>query len=246
MIGEIDAGIVATPTPTHHSIACTLLERGIHTLVEKPITSSVGEAENLIRTAERSDIVLQVGHIERFNPAFKYIEPIIDSPYYIEARRFSQFRNKNLDTSVVFDLMIHDIDIVCRFVEDVVVRIDAEGNSLRSNTIDEASVMLYFGNGCRVKLLSSRVSDRKIREMTIMQEDLRVDIDFLNVEISMKDGGEASTITVVSEKETLKAELESFIEEIKNNNYTPVSPYDSLVALSLAQQVMDKILDNAK
>lgn len=178
LIGEIDGAIVATPTVTHHEVASELIRAGVHVLVEKPITPSVREAEELVQLARRRQIVLQVGHVERFNPALVSVQERLHEPKFIEARRQSGFTFRSTDVGVVMDLMIHDIDATLSLVKSPVVSVDAIGISVLGDHEDMVSARLHFANGAVANLVASRTSYAPARTMQVYTPTRFASIDF--------------------------------------------------------------------
>jgi len=177
-LGHIDAAVVATPTCHHHAVATDLLAHGIHVLVEKPITQSVAEADALIALAHENDCVLQVGHVERFNPAWNAVLPDIQQPRYIEAVRAGPYSFRSTDVSIVLDLMIHDIDLILSLVQSRVARVEAMGMALLGPRADLAHAHLLFENGCVAHLNASRVSRQPRRAMRVYGPNAFATIDF--------------------------------------------------------------------
>ncbi|MDH3337695.1 MAG: Gfo/Idh/MocA family oxidoreductase [Gammaproteobacteria bacterium] len=180
LIGHIDAVALSTPTSTHFEIASTLLENGIHLLLEKPITTTLDEAQDLLRLAEYSGIVLQVGHLERFNPAVVALTRHVRQPQFIESTRIAPYKPRALDVSVVLDLMIHDIDLIHSFVRSPMEHVDAVGRSVFSDSIDVANARIRFADGCVANVTSSRVSLKTERSLRIFQADSYASVDLQN------------------------------------------------------------------
>jgi predicted dehydrogenase len=178
VIGTIDAAVIATPTPTHHAIGKTLLEAGVSCLIEKPLAAHLHEAEELIELAKKKGKVLQVGHIERFNPAVTEAAKHIRAPQFIEVNRLGPYDPRVADIGVVLDLMIHDLDIVQFLVGEPVVRVEAFGAKVLSNHEDIAKVRLHFANGCIADLSASRVSLTRYRRIRIFQKDAYLSLDY--------------------------------------------------------------------
>ncbi len=185
LMGEVDAASIVVPTPGHFSVGRDFLENNVHLLIEKPITTSVEEADELIRMAGERDLVIQVGHLERFNPALKAVEEVVRNPVFMEANRLSVFQERGSDVSVVLDLMIHDIDICLHLAGSAVRSIHAAGLSVVSEHIDMANARLEFQNGCVANLTASRVASEPRRDLRLMQEDACIHVDF---------GGHGSTV----------------------------------------------------
>ena len=177
LIGNVDAVVLSTPTSTHFDIARPLLESGIHLLLEKPITTTLDEAGELVRLAEDRRAVLQVGHLERFNPAIMALTEHIRQPQFIESNRIAPYKPRALDVSVVLDLMIHDIDLIHSFVHSQMAQVDAVGRSVFSDSIDVANARIRFANGCVANVTSSRVSLKTERSLRLFQGDSYASID---------------------------------------------------------------------
>ena len=180
LFGVVDAVVVSTPTPTHFDIAKSLLQNGIHVLVEKPITSTVEDARDLVVLAEATDLVFQVGHLERFNPAVVAMASKIERPLFIESNRIAPFKPRGLDVSVVLDLMIHDIDLIHSFVRSPMVDLDAIGRPVFSRNIDVANARIRFENGCVADVTSSRISLKTERSLRIFQPESYLSADMHN------------------------------------------------------------------
>ncbi len=179
LFGKVDAVSVAVPTAQHHAVAREFLERGIPALVEKPLTTTIAEGEDLCRIARARKVVLQVGHVERFNPAVTSVIEVITKPRFIEVHRLSPFRFRSSDIDVVLDLMIHDLDIVLHLVRSPLARVDAVGMALLFGKEDIANARLEFEDGCVANLTASRVSDKTMRKTRIFSEDCYVTVDTL-------------------------------------------------------------------
>ncbi len=178
LVGQIDAAIIATPSRHHHAVAAELLAQGVHVFVEKPMTLNVGDADDLIREAAARNLVLQVGHVERFNPAFVAARPHLGEPKYIEAVRAGTFTCRSTDVGVVLDLMIHDIDIVLSLVDDEVSRVEALGAAVFGPNEDWAQARLTFAGGCVANFSASRVAMEPARRMQVVAHDRIASIDF--------------------------------------------------------------------
>ncbi|MBC8144481.1 MAG: Gfo/Idh/MocA family oxidoreductase [bacterium] len=178
LLSSIDALSLVTPTSTHASLGYEALHRGIHCFIEKPITATFAEAGPLIDEAQRQSLVLQVGHVERFNPAILALDPTDLEPMFIESHRMAQFKLRATDVAVVHDLMIHDIDLVLHLVRSPVVEVRASGVAVVSDTIDIANARLEFANGCVANLTASRISQRPMRKMRLFRRDAYISVDF--------------------------------------------------------------------
>lgn len=183
LIGKVDAVVVALPTVHHYSISKKFLESGIHVLVEKPICNNIGEARDLFRIASENEKVLHIGHVERFNGAVQELSEIVNEPSLIECRRLGPFVSRARNDGVVLDLMIHDLDIILRLVEDEVVSLSAAGACPLSEREDVANVQLQFAGGCVVSLTASRVTQNKIRTLSISQPDAFIMLDYADQEV---------------------------------------------------------------
>jgi len=178
LLENVDALTVATSTPAHFAVAKTAIEHGVHLFMEKPITQTVGEADELCRLAAEKGILIQVGHIERFNPAILALADYTIKPLFIESHRLAQFKPRGTDVAVVLDLMIHDIDLILSFVKSPVRRIDANGVAVVSDTIDIANARIQFESGCVANVTASRISQRSMRKMRLFQPNAYISIDF--------------------------------------------------------------------
>jgi len=178
LAGQVDAVSLVVPTRLHHALARQLLEAGLHVLVEKPITTTVAEASDLIAVAEQCGLILQVGHLERFNPAVQHLAGQVGTPLFIESQRLAPFNPRGADVSVVLDLMIHDIDIILDLVRQPLLQIDASGAQVVSADVDIASARLRFVNGCVANVTASRISTRAERRMRIFQRNGYFSLDF--------------------------------------------------------------------
>jgi len=243
-LGKVDAVSIATPTSQHYQIAKDLINGGINVLVEKPITNKLSQAKELINLARTKRVILQVGHVERFNSAYRSIENIVTNPRFIECHRLSPFPHRSLDIGVVLDIMIHDIDIILGLVKSEVKKIDAIGVPVLTAFEDIANVRLTFKNGCVCNLTASRVSDEAMRKIRIFLNDTYISLDYLNQQALLykKEGQNIIKLPLPIEKEEpLKEEIKSFIECIKNKTPPLVSGEEAYKALSLCQGILNKI-----
>src|SRR5918994_1976447 len=243
LIGQIDAASVAVPTEVHCEIACGLLEAGIHVLVEKPISRTLEEADRMIRAAERGNAILQVGHLERFNPAMIALRPHVRKPVYFEIHRVGEFTARSLDIDVVLDLMIHDLDIVQWLVgEDVeVTDLHAVGIPILTNKVDAANARLEFSSGAVANITASRVGTEKIRKMRFFQPHDYVAVDYATKRASISslappgaDGGWPGVHVKnldVMDVEPLRAEILIFVEAARDELPSPVSGIEGRNAL---------------
>lgn len=244
LFDKVDAVSIAVPTSLHYAVAKDFLLHGIHVLVEKPITKTLSEADELIEIAEDKGLIMQVGHIERFNPAVLAIEPYLKKPKFIECQRLGPFHKRVQDVGVVLDLMIHDIDIVLGLMKQDVEKIEAVGLSTVSAYEDVANVRLTFGDGTVADITASRITKDVVRKMRIFQEDSYLSLDYVNQDTAIfrKTGDriEREKIRVVK-KEPLKKELKSFIECVRTGKKPVVSGIEGRRALQVALEIVEKI-----
>jgi len=249
LLNKVDAVSIATPTKLHYEIAYEFLRQKIHTLVEKPFTSDLVEADKLIKIARENDCILQVGHIERFNSAFSATQKLIKEPRFIECHRLSPFPNRSLDVGVVLDLMIHDIDIVLGLVNSDLKKVEAVGVPILTSFEDIANVRLTFKNGCVCNITASRVSDEWMRKIRIFLSHAYISLDYKNevAFIYRKAGLSITKDSLPIEKEQpLKRELGSFIECVAEKKPPLVSGTVAREALSLALDIQKQIWKNLK
>jgi predicted dehydrogenase len=258
LIGRIDAASLAVPTEAHCEIACGLLEAGIHVLVEKPISRTLDEADLMIDAAERGNAILQVGHLERFNPAMVALKPHVRKPVYFEIHRVGQFTARSLDIDVVLDLMIHDLDIVQWLVgEDVeVTNIHAVGIAILTNKVDAANARLEFSSGAVANITASRVGTEKIRKMRFFQPHDYIAIDYTTKRASVSSLEPAGTSGMwpgvhvkhldIIDVEPLRAEIVSFLESVRDGAPPAVSGVEGRNALSLALRTLERIREHAE
>jgi predicted dehydrogenase len=251
LIGRVDAVSIVVPTSAHHVVARDFLKAGVHVLVEKPITRTLEEADELIKIAEEKNLIIQVGHIERFNPAVRAIEPFIHQPRFIECQRLGSIAQKKRikDVGVVLDLMIHDIDIILGLVDSKVKDIEAVGISTVSDHEDLANVRLTFQNSVIADITASRVTKEETRKIRIFQEQSYILLDYLNREafLYQKSGDALEKIKLKIEKhEPLKVELESFVDCVKHSKKPVVSGIEGRQALRVALDILDKINGSTK
>jgi predicted dehydrogenase len=244
---DIQAAILATPTPTHYSLGKTLLERGVHLFVEKPLTEEVEEAQDLIDLAQKKGLILQVGHIERFNPAVMEMATHAQDPVFIQADRLGSYDPRVSHVGVVLDLMIHDLDIVLALVKDKVVRVDAVGGKIFSGHEDMAKVTLHFSRGCRADLTASRASLKKVRKIRVFQKDAYLSLDYSDksLQIIRKKGGPLKSILDLSVRhptipphDALEMELRHFIACIQGGKLPLVSGEHGRDARELALEIL--------
>jgi len=243
-IEMVDAASVATPTNTHYPIARALLTKGKHVLVEKPITDNTVHATELADLATRSGLILQVGHVERFNPVLGALEAHLTHPRFIEAHRLSPYSERSTDIGVVLDLMIHDLEVILHFVRSPLWSIDAVGVPVLSRSEDIANARLHFEDGCVANVTSSRISPERLRKIRIFQEDAYLSLDYQNQsgEIYRRVGGRITRDRVdIEREEPLKLQLASFIECASTGREPRVSGSQATAALKLAVEITKRI-----
>ncbi|HWL54713.1 MAG TPA: Gfo/Idh/MocA family oxidoreductase [Chthoniobacteraceae bacterium] len=244
----VDAATIATPTPTHFPIAQYLLGQGKHCLVEKPITENTCDAKALAELAQRSGLVLQVGHIERFNPVLSALEARLNRPQFIEAHRLSPYPGRSIEIGVVLDLMIHDLEIVLHLVRSPVKYVDAVGIPVLSKGEDIANARIRFENGCVANLTASRISPEKMRKIRVFQNNAYLSLDYQNQtgEIYRLAGGQIAREQVEIDKgEPLLRELAAFVECSRAGAAPKVSGHQAAAALELAIAITHQIEANA-
>jgi hypothetical protein len=261
LMDECDAVDIVAPTVYHFELCEMAIRKGKHVFVEKPLTNTMDEARTLLKLAKESNLKFQVGHVERFNPAFLALKGQSLKPMFIEVHRIAEFNPRGTDVSVVLDLMIHDIDIILHLVKSNVSYIAANGVAVMSETPDIANVRIEFDNGCVANLTSSRISMKKMRKIRLFQKDAYIGIDFLekkteiirmdqtddnndfSFDIETSNGTKKIGILnpVVEPVNAIKMELEAFKNAIINNTETPVTIIDGFSALDVAHQILEKI-----
>lgn len=251
LLGEVEAVSVATPTVNHHEITCAFLEAGVHVLVEKPIARTLDEADEMIRLAESKNLVLQVGHIERFNPAFVALQRHVSRPRFFEAHRMGIFTPRSLDIDVVMDLMVHELDIIASLVNSAVVKLEAVGIPILTPKIDLANARLEFADGCIANITASRVSGERLRKLRVFQPNEYYSLDYAEQQVAMckltppKAAGALPEIVAeglqIEKREPLLAEIESFVTAVQTRTAPVVSGTEGRRALALATEVLEKI-----
>lgn len=244
LIDQVDAVSIATPTPSHYEIGKFFLENGVHVLMEKPITTTVEQAESLIQIAKANNVILQVGHLERFNNAIKSVQSVLNKPRYIESRRLAPFKLRGSDVNVVLDLMIHDIDLILSLVKSPITDIRATGASVLTSIIDIANARLEFENGCVASITASRVSMISERRLRVFQHDTYIDLDLDRKKCRIQKKGDTEMFPgiprIESEKkhyekgDPLHEEINAFLQAISNNTPPIVSGVDAKNALQTA------------
>jgi len=261
LIKECEAISICTPTSTHHAVAKQALSSDCHVLIEKPITHNVMEAKDLIKISNEYNKIIQVGHIERFNPALSELNLDNINPTFIESHRLSPFNTRGTDVDVVLDLMIHDIDILLNLVKSEIDNIVASGICVLSNKIDMANTRIKFANGCVANLTASRISQKQLRKLRIFENNKYTNIDFLHPSqetyiLAKNKPKKPSPYIIVDENEkkyilyskskiesynALTLELDNFINSIFNQKKPLVSAYDGLAAIEVAFKILEQI-----
>ncbi len=253
LITQVDAVSIAVPTSLHHEVAKYCLLQGVDVMVEKPITTTLSEADDLIELARKQQRVLQVGHLERFNPAVLAMQPLLTHPLFIEAHRIAVFKDRGTDVDVVLDLMIHDIDIILSIVNSPIVSILTAGTPVITKLTDIANARIIFQNGCTANITVSRISMENMRRMRIFQPGQYISIDFGKKEIMtvrLKPGEQGGhPVPDISksgflEQDALELELRDFIKHVRNRTRPPVAGEEGRRALDVALQVVDQINSN--
>ncbi len=261
----VDMVDVVAPTTFHYNLCKMAIRKGKHVFVEKPLANTMEEAREILNLVRESNIKLQVGHVERFNPAFLAVRNMDLHPMFIEVHRLAQFNPRGTEVSVILDLMIHDIDIILSLVKSEVKMISASGVAVMTDTPDIANVRIEFNNGCVANLTSSRISMKKMRKIRLFQKDAYIGIDFLNKKseiIKLKGAADLDALSfdldtphgkktiavlnpLVPEVNAIKMELEAFRDAVLNNTPTVVSEVDGYRAMDVAHQILHKIKNNS-
>jgi predicted dehydrogenase len=249
LVGVADAVAIAAPTEAHTEIAAAFLDRRVHVLVEKPMTTTTAEADRLIALARQRGVTLAVGHTERFNPAVAFVKPLVRGPRFIEVHRLGTFPERSLDIDVVFDLMIHDLDLMLDIVGDEVAALEAVGVPVLTPRIDIANVRLRFANGCIANLTASRISRDRVRKIRFFQRDAYVSIDYAAQEVEMfrlvPQDGRMPAIEggkqPIEREEPLKLELADFVAAIRTARAPRVTGEQGRAALALAERVVERM-----
>ncbi|WEK35449.1 MAG: Gfo/Idh/MocA family oxidoreductase [Candidatus Pseudobacter hemicellulosilyticus] len=266
LLDAVDAIDIVAPTTYHFDLCKLAIRKGKHVFVEKPLANTMDEARELVKLVKESNIKFQVGHVERFNPAYLAVQNLDLQPMFIEVHRLAQFNPRGTEVSVILDLMIHDIDIILSLVKSEVKMISASGVAVMTDTPDIANVRIEFNNGCVANLTSSRISMKKMRKIRLFQKDAYIGIDFLNkkseiiklktpqdvdafsFDLDSPQGGK-KTIAVINpqvpEINAIKKELEAFRDAITGNTPTKVSEVDGYRAMDVAHQILQKIKNNS-
>lgn len=255
LFGRVEAVSVATPTLSHHEVAGACLSAGLHVLVEKPITRTLDEADELVALAAARGATLQVGHIERFNPAFRALQRQITRPRFFEAHRMGVFTPRSLDIDVVLDLMVHELDIISALVPSEVVKVEAVGIPILTPRVDLANARLEFADGCIANITASRVSGERLRKLRLFQPNEYYSLDYADQQVAMcrlipPPAGQARPQIVaepleVIRREPLLAEIEAFVSAARHGSPPLVSGIEGRRALALGLEVLAKIREHA-
>lgn len=249
LAGRVDAAVVAVPTHAHEAVACGLMEAGIDVLVEKPLAPDLAAAGRILDTAARCGRVLQVGHLERFNPAVAELERRATLPLFFEIHRMNLFSPRSLDVDVVLDLMVHDVDIVLALAKAEPTEIRAAGVSILSGKVDIANVRLQFLNGTVANLTASRVSTERVRKLRLFQPNQYLSLDYGRQDLAVFSVGQDRQIgfeqAAVTKAEPLKLQLESFLEAVKTRGEVKCSGAEARLTLKVALAILDKIREHS-
>ncbi|WP_417913545.1 Gfo/Idh/MocA family oxidoreductase [Candidatus Electronema sp. JM] len=253
LLEQTDAVSIVVPTIHHHQTALACLERGVDILLEKPMTTTLAEADEVIALAEEKQLILQVGHLERFNPAVLAVQPLLKNPLFIEAHRLSVFKNRGTDVDVILDLMIHDIDIILSMVNSPIQGIHTVGAPVVTQLTDIANARVIFENGCTANITVSRISLENVRKMRIFQPGRYLAVDFSKKEVTavrLKSGSEGGiplpdiSRHAFQEQDVLELELREFVANVQKRRSPTVSGLEGRRALELALAVISQIKEN--
>jgi predicted dehydrogenase len=249
LAANAEAAVIATPTVTHSEIGCLLMERGLDVMVEKPISNTLEGARDLVETAQRHGKILQVGHLERFNPAIIALESIITTPLFFEVHRLSEFSPRSLDVDVVLDLMIHDLDILLSLTGKKPEEIRAAGISILSSKVDIANVRMQFPGGCVANITASRVSTERVRKLRLFQPNEYISLDYgrqdgVRYRVKPPMAIDFAPLAVVKD-EPLRLELENFFDAIATRRPPRVTGQQAMAALEVALDILAKIEEHA-
>jgi predicted dehydrogenase len=251
LLGHVDAVSIAVPTSIHHQVAADALRAGVDVLLEKPMTVTLKEADELIGLAEKNDLILQVGHLERFNPAVLAMKPFLTTPVFIESDRISSFKRRGVDVDVVLDLMIHDIDIILTIIDSPLKTIHTVGAPVVTDTTDIANARLIFENGATANITASRVSLTNVRKMRIFQPGSYINVDFANKKImtlqledELLESGmpkHSKQVKSFAGEDALLNEISNFVGHVRSRTRPDVSGVEGRRALEVVMQVMEQI-----
>ena len=249
LVGRIDCASVVVPTQEHYAVAGDLLAAGVDVLVEKPLATTIDEGKALVELAARSGRVLQVGHLERFNPAIRALEGLIKQPRFIECNRLAPFSERGTDVDVVLDLMIHDLDVVLSMVQSPVRSVEAVGVPVLTPSVDIANARIRFANGCTANFTASRVSFKRERKLRIFQPDAYFSVDYGERRVRIcrreEEPGGVPTLSLeerqVEEEDALEVEIDSFLRAVRAQEPPPVTGWDGLRALEVAHVIRESV-----
>lgn len=265
LIAQCDIIDIVTPTHLHYEVCSMAIKMGKNVFVEKPMANTIEEGKSILNMVKEANVKLQVGHVERFNPAFTSLKDLSLNPLFIEVHRLAQFNPRGTEVSVILDLMIHDIDIILSIVKSDVKNISASGVAVLTDTPDIANVRIEFNNGCVANLTSSRISMKKMRKIRLFQKDAYIGIDFLektteiiklkkpdeedafSFDIETHQGPKTISIStpIIEPVNAIQSELKSFVEAILNNTTPVVNEMDGFLAMEVAHQILEKISKNS-
>ena len=256
LLGKVDAASIVVPTDLHFQVSLDFLQANVDLLIEKPITETLEQADQLIQTADSKDLLIQVGHLERFNPAIIALSDIIDHPLFIESDRLSSFTERGTEVNVVLDLMIHDIDIILSLVQSKIQQIHAVGVPVVTPEVDIANARLIFENGCVANVTASRISMKSMRKIRFFQKDTYISVDYADHDITVvrkDDKGTSLPVPGMSmdrltfdKADSLKAEIESFIASVQTRRRPLASGLDGRKALKVAIDIVNQITASSK
>jgi predicted dehydrogenase len=256
LLADVDAVSIVVPTSHHHQVAGACLDAGIDVLLEKPMTVTLQEADDLIAKANKKQLILQIGHLERFNPAVQAMEPFLTTPVFIESNRIATFKNRGVDVDVVLDLMIHDIDIILNIIKSPIKTIHTVGAPVATKTTDIANARLIFENGATANVTVSRISRTNVRKMRIFQPGSYINVDFGNKKVMtiqlseelLESGMPKQVVELRSfaDGDALRSEITSFVQHVRERTRPAVSGVEGQRALAVALQVMEQIKEHQK
>jgi predicted dehydrogenase len=249
LLEEVEAVSIAVPTSCHHAIADECLRAGVDVLLEKPMTTTVDEAGELISVARQHERVLQIGHLERFNGALQAASDRIRNPRHLNAQRLSPFTGRGTDVDVVLDLMIHDIDIILSLVAGDLLELEAVGGCVVSDKLDVADAHMRFTNGCTAHVAASRIDTTRTRKMTVLDDNAHLVVDYLNhvLRVTERDVQGNELVSEVAHKnDALETELRSFLDSVRTRQQPVVSGEDGRRALEVALQIVERITQSGK
>jgi predicted dehydrogenase len=249
LFGQVECASIAVPTPLHYQVTRDCLKHGIDVLVEKPLTTTVEEGLALVEFAARNNRVLQVGHLERFNPAIRRLQQIVENPRFIECHRLAPFGDRGTDVDVVLDLMIHDLDVILSMVPSSIRSVEAVGVPVLTNNVDIANARLRFANGCIANLTSSRVSSKRERKIRIFQPNAYIAADYglrdVRVCRRIENGSAGPSLSLedqqIEDRDALADEISAFLDTVRRRGTPAVSGWDGLKALEVARTIIESM-----